>query len=112
VNPQNVAKLEKCVLDELEKLLRDGVAADELDKARQGYLEAIKVGRSSDPALAGTLNGLQHLGRTMAWEASFEKKIAALTPDQVNAALRKHLDPKKLVVVVAGDFESKTGAGQ
>jgi zinc protease len=107
VNPQNIAKLEKCVQDELERLLRDGVTADELDKARQGYLQSRKVGRSSDSALAGTLSGLRHLDRTLAWEADIEKKIAALAPDQVNAALRKHIDPKKLVVVAAGDFETK-----
>ena len=113
VNPQNLGKLEKCVQDELDRLLRDGVTAEELDKARQGYLQAIKVGRSSDPTLAGTLNGLRHLGRTMAWEADFEKKIAVLTPEQVNAALRKHIDPKQLVVVAAGDFEAKsTGGGE
>jgi zinc protease len=48
----------------------------------------------------------------MAWEADLEKKIATLTPDQVNAALRRHIDPKKLVVVAAGDFEAKPpGAG-
>jgi zinc protease len=78
-----------------------------LDKARRGYLQTLKVGRSSDSALAGTLAGLRHLDRTMAWEADFEKKITALTPDEVNAALRKHIDPKKLVVVAAGDFEAK-----
>ncbi len=111
VNPQNIAKLEKSVLDELDRLLRDGVTADELDKAREGYLQSRKVGRSSDSALAGTLSSLRHLDRTLAWEAGFEKQIAALTPDQVNAALRKHIDPKRLVVVAAGDFESKPAGG-
>jgi zinc protease len=108
VNPQNIAKLKQCVRDELARLIREGVSADELDKARQGYLQARKVGRSSDSALAGTLSGLRHLDRTMAWEADFEKKIAALTPDQINTALRKHIDPKKLVVIAAGDFEAKS----
>jgi zinc protease len=35
----------------------------------------------------------------------FEKKIAALTPQQVNAALRRHIDPARLAVVVAGDLK-------
>jgi zinc protease len=110
-NPQNIAKLEKSVQDELDRLLREGVTAEELDKARQGYLEAIKLGRANDTALAASLNDLRYLGRTMAWEADFEKKIGELTPEQVNAALRKHIDPKKLVVVVAGDFDQKMAAG-
>jgi zinc protease len=114
VNPQNLARLRVCAIEELERMLRDGVTAEELDKAREGYLQSMKVGRSSDTALAGSLGGLRHLSRTMLWEADFEKKIAALTPEQVGAAMKRHIDPKKLVVVAAGDFgdEQKPGAGQ
>ena len=64
----------------------------------------MKVGRSSDPALSGTLNGLQRLDRTMMWQADMENKFKALTPDEVNAAMKRHIDPKKLVIVGAGDF--------
>jgi len=112
VNPQNLARLRICAIEELERMLRDGVTADELDKAREGYLQSMKVGRSSDAALAGSLGSLRHLGRTMLWEADFEKKIAALSPEQVGAAMKRHIDPKKLVVVAAGDFgdEQKPGA--
>ncbi|MBM3854512.1 MAG: insulinase family protein, partial [Verrucomicrobia bacterium] len=109
-NPQNMPRLETCVQEELARLLRDGVTADELAKARQGYLEAQKVARSSDPAIAASLGGLRHLGRTMAWPATYEKNIAELTPERVNAVLRKHLDPRKLTVVVAGDFAGAAAA--
>jgi zinc protease len=34
-----------------------------------------------------------------------EAKISALTPDQVNEAFRKHLDPAALSYVRAGDFK-------
>ncbi len=47
----------------------------------------------------------------MDYEADLEKKIEALTPEQVTAALQKHIDPKKLVIVSAGDFETKAVAG-
>jgi zinc protease len=65
-------------------------------------------------SLAGSLGNLRHLGRTMNWEADFEKKIAALSPEQVGAAMKRHIDPKKLVVVAAGDLgdEQKPGAIQ
>jgi zinc protease len=104
VNPQNLPRLQACAMEELDRLLRDGVTADELNNARDGYLQALKVGRSSDSALAGSLGTLRHLDRTMLWEADLEKKIAALTPGQITAAMKRHLDPKKLVVVSAGDF--------
>jgi zinc protease len=106
VNPKNAARLQASALDELDRLLREGITPDELNKARDGYLQARRVARASDPALAGALGSLRHLDRTMQWDADFEKKITALTPDEINAALRRHLDPKKLVIVNAGDFEA------
>jgi len=112
-NPQNIRRVEKAVQEELERLLRDGVTKEELDQGRQGYLQAQKVGRSSDSALLGILANLSHVGRTMAFQDELEKKIQALTPEQIVAALRKHIDPKKLVIVTAGDFETNTsGAGE
>ena len=110
-NPQNIGRLEKAVQEELDRLLRDGVTKEELDKARQGYLQAQKVSRSSDTTLSGTLSNLRHLDRNMMWQAELEKNIEALTPDEVLAALRRHIDPKKLVIVTAGDFEAKTASG-
>jgi len=104
VNPKNLPRLQVCAMEELDHLLRDGVTADELNKAREGYLQALKVGRSSDSALAGSLGGLRHLDRTMLWEAELEKKISSLTPDEIGAALKRRIDPKKLVTVGAGDF--------
>jgi len=88
-------------------MLRDGVTADELEKARQGYLQAMKVGRPSDGALAGSLNGLRRLDRTMLWDADLEKRISPLTPEQVGAAMKRHIDPKKLVTVKVGDFAAE-----
>jgi predicted Zn-dependent peptidase len=35
-----------------------------------------------------------------------EAKIAALTPAQINAAFRKHLDPAGVSIVKAGDFKA------
>ncbi|HEV8385504.1 MAG TPA: insulinase family protein, partial [Candidatus Acidoferrales bacterium] len=104
VAPQNLPRLRVCAMEELERLVRDGVTADELNKAREGYLQAMKVSRSSDAGLAGSLGNLRHLDRTMLWEAELEEKIAALKPEQISAALKRHVDSKKLVVVNAGDF--------
>ncbi len=106
-NPTNSLRVVKAAQEELDRLLRDGLSTEELANARNGYLEALKMNRANDIALSGLLSNLRHLGRTMAYEAEFEKKIAALTPDQVLTALKKHLDPKKLIVVTAGDFRTE-----
>ncbi len=108
-NPQNIGKVEKVIAEELARLLKDGVTEDELKQAKQGYLQSMKVSRASDSALAGMLAGFSHTGRTFKYAADLDKKIEALTTEQVNAAVRKHVDPKKLVIVSAGDFDAPAG---
>jgi zinc protease len=109
-NPKNIERVQKDVSEELERLLHQPIPREELEKAKQGYLEAEKVRRSSDSALAAILSNFSHFGRTMAYQGDLEKKIQALTPEQVSDALRRRLDPAKLVIVTAGDFPTKTAA--
>jgi len=103
-NPENSERLVKALKEELEKVQKEGFTAEELNAARSGYLQSRQVSRAQDPGLAGTLNSYLYLNRTMAWDADFEKKVAALTPESVNAAMKKHIDPAKLTIVQAGDF--------
>lgn len=105
-NPSNLPKVEAGMREELQRLLKEGVTEDELAKAKQGYLQQQKVGRTNDGTLAALLAECQEVDRTMNYYAELEKKIEALTPGEVSEALRKHLDPKRLVIVVAGDFKS------
>ena len=102
--PQNLAKLEQAFKEEIERVLKDGFTAEEINKFRPGYLEGRSQGRANDNELVGLMIARRFAGRSLAWDEDFEKKIAALTPDQVNAALRKYIDPKKIIIVRAGDF--------
>jgi zinc protease len=104
-NPANIDRVEKAFAEELEKFLAEGPAAAELADAQKAYLESQKVGRTGDAALAGQVVGNLYLGRTFAHAREVEKRIAALTPEDVKAAFRKYIDPKRLVIVRAGDFK-------
>ena len=106
-NPINVAKVVSDVDEELERLLKDGVTAAELDTAKTGYLQQEQNMRTNDMAITGTLSENLFVGRTMQFQAELEQKIKDLTPETVNAALRKHIDPHRLSVVTAGDFNKK-----
>jgi zinc protease len=103
-NPENAERLEKAFREEMEKVVKEGFTADEIKAARSGYLQSRMVGRAQDPSLAGTLNNYLYLNRTMNWDADFEKKLESLTPEQVNAAMKKHIDPSKISIIKAGDF--------
>ncbi|WP_137939575.1 pitrilysin family protein [Chitinivorax sp. B] len=102
--PQNRARLQAALQEELERLLRDGITQQELDEARNSLLEEAKISRTQDGALAGALATHLLLKRTMQFAIDREADLGRLTVDQVNAALRKYLDPAKFVQVYAGDF--------
>jgi zinc protease len=106
-NPKNIAKVNKAIAEELDRFLKDGVDEKELGEAKTAYLKRVKGQRSTDSGLAGLLSEELYLGRTMSYDAEQEKKIAALTPETVTTAIRKHFVPKKLVIVEAGDFKKK-----
>lgn len=104
-NPLNIDRVEKAALEELTKFVNEGPSQDELADAQRAYLESQKVGRTSDAGIAAQIAGNLYLGRTFAHSAELEKKIAALTPDDVKDAFKKYVDPKKLVIIRAGDFK-------
>ncbi len=103
--PQNKQRVELAVREELARALREGFGADEVATAKSGLLEARRLARTRDETLSARLASYLFLGRTFAWDSDLERRIAALTPEQVRDALRRHLDTGRLAVTTAGDFK-------
>lgn len=102
--PQNVDKVEAAVREELARLVAEGITAEELRDAVSGLLTEREQGRGNDGTVSGMLQDQLFFGRTMAFTAGLDDKYRALTLDQVNAAIRRHLKPEQLTVIAAGDF--------
>lgn len=105
--PENRQRLETAMREELERFVAQGVSAEELKNGIQSYLNLRKLSRAQDSVLAaGWLNYLE-TDRTFAWSEKIDQALAALTVEQVNAAIRKYLQPQQFSSVAAGDFEKK-----
>ncbi len=104
-NPENIDAVEKAAMEELTRFIQDGPTEKELDDAKKAYLEARKIGRASDGAIAGQLASNLDLGRSFDYIAEEERQIEALTTEQVRAAWQRYIDPKRLVIIRAGDFK-------
>jgi len=104
--PQNAVRLEAAFKEEIVLALKDGFTAEELEGARKGWLQARVVTRSQDGALASRIHSLAFFDRTLAWDAELERKVKALTVEDVNRALRRFVDLDKMIIVKAGDFAS------
>ncbi len=107
--PQNTPKVEASLKDELAQVLKNGFTAEEVAAAKKSWLEEQMVGRANDSTLLGLMGQHQRFDRTFKWEGDLESKVSALTPEQVNEAFRRHIDPAALFVIKAGDFK-KAGA--
>ena len=103
--PQNTPKVEASFKDELGKTLKEGFPAEEVAAAKKAWLQERSINRSEDGALVGLLSVRQRFDRTLKFDEALEAKVAALTPEQISAAFRKHVDPAGLIVVKAGDFK-------
>ncbi|HEX8181103.1 MAG TPA: hypothetical protein VF525_16265, partial [Pyrinomonadaceae bacterium] len=90
--------------------LKDGFTPEEVEAAKSGYLQSRQVSRAQDNELAGRLNNYLFLGRTLQWDADLEARIKALTPEQINAAMRKYIDPAKITIIKSGDFAKNAAA--
>jgi zinc protease len=104
-NPQNAPKVDASFRDELAKTLKEGFTADEVAAAKKAWLQERGMGRSEDGALVGLFAARQRFDRTLKFDESLEAKVAALTPEQISAAFRRHVDPSTLIFVKAGDFK-------
>jgi zinc protease len=105
VNPDNADKLHEVIQEELKKLLEEGVTEQEVASMKEGFLQNQDRQRSDDGTLTRLLGTHLLTGRTMQFTADFEQRLESLTVEDVNAALRKHIDPQRLYIVIAGDFE-------
>ena len=104
-NPENVDKLRAAFREEIERAARDGFTAEELEAAKTGWLKSREVARASDAALAGSLSSYLFIGRDLHFDAQREAMVRALTREQVNATIKKHLDYARMISVKAGDFK-------
>ena len=107
--PQNIARVEVAIKEELARALKEGFTAEELAKAKSGLLQQRMQSRTNDGSVAGGWNSNLYLHRSWAWSQAMDDKIKALTLEQVNAAFRRYIDPAKMSVFIAYD-EAKASA--
>jgi zinc protease len=90
---------------ELDGWWKDGVTAEELDYRKSAIAGSFAVSLETSDGLAEQLLRCAERGFAVSWLDEFPGKIRALTLAQVNAAIKKHLDPAKMVTIKAGTLK-------
>jgi zinc protease len=87
---------------ELRKWWQDGVSADEVKARKTDMIGGFQVSLSTTGGMAGTLLHTVERGFPLTWIDEYPKSVDALTVDAVNGAIKRYVDPDKLLVVEAG----------
>ena len=87
---------------EVAKWWKDGVTEQELAVRKQGVIGSYDVGLSTTMGLAETILVNIQRGYDLAWLDGYPKALKAVTRDQVNAAIKAHINPNTMVLVEAG----------
>jgi zinc protease len=104
--PQNLDRLQLGFREELDRFVRDGVTAEELEAARTGWLRGRQQVYANDNELVGQMINRRRWNRSFtSYDLALEERVKNLTLAELNAVIRRYVDPKQTVIIRAGDFE-------
>lgn len=87
---------------EVNRWWKDGITEQELLSRKQGMVGSYFVSLSTTEGLAETILANAQRGYDPGWLDGYPKAVKALTRDQVNAAIKAHINPSAMVLVEAG----------
>jgi zinc protease len=87
---------------ELDRWWKDGVTEQELAARKQGLVGGYLVGLSTTGGLANAILTNLQRGYDVSRVEEYPGAVKALTREQVNAAIKSHLNPSAMVLVKAG----------
>jgi len=79
-----------------------GITPAELDYRKSNLVGGFKVSLATSDGLAASLLAAIHRGYDVDWLDRFPRVVGALTVDQVNSAVKKHLKPEDMFLIKAG----------
>jgi zinc protease len=109
--PENRAKVEALVKEEIEKVRREGFTQQELDDLKAGWMQNMQARLANESYQLGMLE------RLLRWQEPLDRNdreiaaLRALTLADVNRAMQQYLNPERLSIAVAGNFGDSAGTG-
>jgi zinc protease len=87
---------------QLDLWYKEGVTADELARRKDNLIGSFKVSLATTNGLAQNLLIAVQRGKDVGWLDQYSDVIRGLTLEQVNGAIKKHLNPDQMYLIKAG----------
>ena len=106
-DPRSFEKVKRIFLEELTRIRTEKPTPFEVDDAKSYLLGSLPFQLTTNERVAGQLLSIERYGLGFDYFNKYRKAVAAVTADDVQAVARKHLDPERMVLVVAGPVDEK-----
>ncbi|MBX2923581.1 MAG: insulinase family protein [Chitinophagaceae bacterium] len=106
-NPVYKNRLDSALHEEISKALTSGFKEDEFSKSRDSWLQMRKTNLGFDGYLSYLLSSYMQNEKDLDYFTEYENKVKKVTLADVNAAMKKYLQPGKITLIYAGDFDKK-----
>lgn len=106
-NPSYQEKLNNALHEEINKAIEKGFTEEEWKSSLQSWLQQRKISLDENNYLVSMLNNYMFDGKDLNYYTDMEEKAKSLKLAQINAALKKYIDPDKMILIYAGDFKKK-----
>ncbi|MDA3861054.1 MAG: pitrilysin family protein [Melioribacteraceae bacterium] len=101
-SPDLLAQGYSSTMREFKRWVKDGVTENELKAAKTRAIGSYKVGLSTTRGIAGRLLSITQRGYEPSYMDEYSDQINNVTLEEVNAAIKKYINPDKVITVVAG----------
>ena len=95
---------------QLDLWYKDGITSAELERVKSNLIGTFKVGLATTDGLAAALLNAVQRGYDPSWLDEYPKRLEALTLEEVNGAIKKHIRPESLTVIKAGTIPTGKAA--
>jgi zinc protease len=102
VNPANVERAIEMIRHELRRFVTRKITADELAENQSQFIGRMPLQLETNEGVAGSISTLEEYDLGLDYLRRYPDLIRAITRDSVLAAARKHLDPDRFALAVAG----------
>lgn len=106
-SPENLDRGLSSTRRELETWYRDGVSADELRDRKTNLAGTYKLQMADTDGLAATILTNVNRGYPLENIDTYPARIEALSLEQVNGAIRRHLNPDQMLLIQAGTIPTE-----
>lgn len=108
VDTEVTAEAVREIVSELEGLTSGGLGEDEVAGARDYIAGVFPLRMETTSQVAGRIAELIVYGLPDDWHARYRDRVRSVTPEEAHAAVRRHVRPAEVQIVVVGDAAEVT----